>query len=55
METQERDVVAEDAVILAALLYSLGAKNAAPGNGAAAGVESRWKREARLEQVDRSD
>ena len=55
METRERDVVAEDAVILAALLYSHGAKNAAPGNGAAAGAESRWKREARLEQVDRSE
>ena len=54
-ETQERDVVAEDAVILAALLFSLGAKNAAPGNGATARVESRWKREARLEQVDRSE
>jgi acetyl-CoA carboxylase biotin carboxylase subunit len=53
-ETQERDVVAEDAAILAALLHSLGAKDAAPANGTAAQEESRWKREARLEQADRS-
>jgi acetyl-CoA carboxylase biotin carboxylase subunit len=55
MQTQERDVVAEDAAILAALLHSLGAKDAVPANGTAAGAESRWKREARLEQVDRSE
>ena len=55
MQTQERDVVAEDAAILAALLHSLGAKDAAPANGVAAEAESRWKREARLEQVDRSE
>jgi acetyl-CoA carboxylase biotin carboxylase subunit len=55
MQTQERDVVAEDAAILAALLHSLGAKDAAPANGTAAEVESRWKREARLEQIDRSE
>jgi acetyl-CoA carboxylase, biotin carboxylase subunit len=53
--TYERDVVAEDAVILAALLHSLGAKDAAPANGTAAESESRWKREARLEQVNRSE
>jgi acetyl-CoA carboxylase, biotin carboxylase subunit len=55
MQTQERDVVAEDAAILAALLHSLGAKDAAPANGTAAGAESRWKREARFEQVDRGE
>ena len=55
MQTQERDVVAEDAAILAALLHSLGAKDAASANGTAAEAESRWKREARLEQVDRSE
>jgi acetyl-CoA carboxylase biotin carboxylase subunit len=54
MQTLERDVVAEDAAILAALLHSLGAKDAAPANGTAVEAESRWKREARLEQVDRS-
>jgi acetyl-CoA carboxylase biotin carboxylase subunit len=54
-QMQERDVVAEDAAILAALLHSLAAKDAAPANGTAADAESRWKREARLEQVDRSE
>ena len=33
MQAQERDVVAEDAAILAALLHSLGAKDAASANG----------------------
>jgi acetyl-CoA carboxylase biotin carboxylase subunit len=55
MQTQERDVVAEDAAILAALLHSLGAKDTAAANGTAAEAESRWKREARLEQIDRSE
>jgi len=55
MQTQERDVAAEDAAILGALLHSLGAKDAAPANGTAAEAESRWKREARLEQIDRSE
>jgi len=56
IRAQGRDVVAEDAAILAALLHSLGAaKEAAPANGNAAEAESRWKREARLEQVDRSE
>ncbi len=55
MQTQERDVVAEDAAILAALLHSLGARDTSPANGTAAKAESRWKREARLEQVDRSE
>jgi acetyl-CoA carboxylase biotin carboxylase subunit len=54
-QTQERDVVAEDAAILAALLHSHGAKDEPPANGAAAEAESRWKREARFEQIDRSE
>jgi acetyl-CoA carboxylase biotin carboxylase subunit len=53
--SQERDVAAEDAAILAALLHVLGSKPAAPKNGAARETESRWKREACLEQVDRTD
>ncbi len=52
---QGRDETAEDAAILAALLHQLGAKDAAPVNGASATGESRWKRAARLEQVDRSE
>jgi acetyl-CoA carboxylase biotin carboxylase subunit len=55
MQTQERDEVAEDAAILVALLHSLGAKNAVPANGTAAEAKSRWKREARLEQIDRTE
>jgi acetyl-CoA carboxylase biotin carboxylase subunit len=55
MKTQEHDEVAEDAAILAALLHSIGAKDAAPTNGAAADVESRWKRQARFEQIDRTE
>jgi acetyl-CoA carboxylase, biotin carboxylase subunit len=54
-QTQEGDVFAEDAAILAALLHSLGTNDPAPANGASAEAESRWKREARLEQVDRSE
>jgi acetyl-CoA carboxylase biotin carboxylase subunit len=56
INTQERDAVAEDAAIVAALLHSLGAKDAVIANGAAAAeTESRWKREARFEQVDRDE
>ena len=54
-ETQEGDVVAEDAAILGALLHFSDGKDPAPANVAAAESESRWKREARFEQVDRSD
>jgi acetyl-CoA carboxylase biotin carboxylase subunit len=53
--TQDRDEVVEDAAILAGLLHALGAKDVAPTNATAAGTESRWKREARLEQVERSE
>jgi acetyl-CoA carboxylase, biotin carboxylase subunit len=52
---QEHDVVAEDAVILAALLHSLGTNDVTRANGTAAETESRWKREARFEQVDRRE
>jgi len=51
---EDRDAAAEDAAILAGLLHTLGGKDAAPGNGGGAEADSRWKREARLEQVDRS-
>jgi acetyl-CoA carboxylase biotin carboxylase subunit len=54
-QTQGNDMVAEDAAILAALLHSLGTKDAASANGTAAEGESRWKREARFEQVDRTE
>jgi acetyl-CoA carboxylase biotin carboxylase subunit len=55
IQTHEHDVVAEDASILAALLHFLGTKDAAQANGAVAETESRWKREARFEQIDRSE
>jgi acetyl-CoA carboxylase biotin carboxylase subunit len=55
IQTQERDVVAEDAAILAALLHTLGAMDAVSANGSAVEAESRWKREARFEQVDRNE
>jgi acetyl-CoA carboxylase biotin carboxylase subunit len=54
-QSQERGAIAEDAAILAALLHSLGTKDAAPVNGTAPEAESRWKREARFEQIDRSE
>ena len=55
MQTHERDELAEDAAILAALLHTLGAKGGSPATGnAVSETESRWKREARFEQVDRS-
>lgn len=53
-QTRERDSVAEDAAILAALLHFAGSQDKSDANGAAGEVGSRWKREARLEQVDRS-
>jgi acetyl-CoA carboxylase biotin carboxylase subunit len=53
--TQENDVVAEDAAILAALLHSIGVTNSAASKGAALETESRWKREARLGQVYRDE
>ncbi len=55
MHTEERDTVAEDAAILAALLHSLDATSETPPNGTSVETESRWKREARLEQVNRAE
>jgi acetyl-CoA carboxylase biotin carboxylase subunit len=52
---RERDGDAEDAAILAALLHFFCSKDEAPANGTAAESESRWKREARLEQVTRNE
>ncbi len=46
---------AEDAAILAALLHSSAIKLDAPANGEPTETESRWKREARLEQIRRSE
>jgi acetyl-CoA carboxylase biotin carboxylase subunit len=54
IRTQEAGVFDEDAAILAALLHSLSTEDAAPANGTGAETESRWKSEARLEQIDRS-
>jgi acetyl-CoA carboxylase, biotin carboxylase subunit len=55
MRAKGHDAAAEDAAILAALLHSLATKDSAPTNGAGGQTESRWKREARLEQVDRTE
>ena len=54
-QTQEGDVVAEDAAILAALLHSLGANDGRSVNRTTAEAESRWKRAARFEQIDQSE
>ena len=54
IDTLEHDAIAEDAAILAALLHSLNGEYAATVNSAATSMESRWKRVARFEQVDRS-
>jgi acetyl-CoA carboxylase, biotin carboxylase subunit len=54
-KSQGRDETAEDAAILVALLHHLRAKEVVPMNGDSLAAESRWKRAARLEQVDRSE
>ena len=51
----ERDPAAEDAAILAALIHHLDANGATNARSLSAEPESLWKREARLEQVDRSE
>jgi len=51
----EADWVAEDAAILAALLYTLGGNGKVNANGSGPDAESRWKRAARSEQLDRSE
>jgi acetyl-CoA carboxylase biotin carboxylase subunit len=48
------DSDAEDAAILAALLHHSAANGAVPVNSQPTQPESRWKRDARLEQVDRN-
>jgi acetyl-CoA carboxylase biotin carboxylase subunit len=53
-QTAHDDPGAEDAAILAALLHHLGTHDAASANSPAAEPESRWKRAARIDQVDRS-
>ena len=52
-QTQRADSIAEDAAILAALLHSTSSKATTAANNATGEALSRWKREARLEQVDR--
>jgi acetyl-CoA carboxylase, biotin carboxylase subunit len=51
----DAEVAVEDAAILAALLQTLNATASNGSNGARAESESRWKRAARLEQVDRGE
>jgi acetyl-CoA carboxylase biotin carboxylase subunit len=52
---QETDSVAEYAAILAALLLTFGGNGKVNANGSGLDAESRWKRAARLEPVDRSE
>jgi acetyl-CoA carboxylase biotin carboxylase subunit len=54
-KTQERDAPTEDAATIAALLHHFAAKNAAPAPGAVAETQSRWKLQARMEQVQRDE
>jgi len=54
-DSQERDAIAEDAATLAALLHHLGATDAATESADAVETESRWKRQARFEQVQRNE
>jgi len=53
-ETAHDDTAVEDAAIIAALLHHLEAKGATRSISPGTQAESRWKREARLEQVDRN-
>ena len=54
METRDDDSVAEDAAILGALVHSIVSKHTEPASGPGTEKESRWKREARFEQIDRT-
>jgi acetyl-CoA carboxylase biotin carboxylase subunit len=54
MQPKGRDPMAEDAAILAALLHTLGTLDTASATRSRVQTQSRWKREARLEQVDRT-
>ena len=51
----DADAVVEDAAILAALFHQWDALAGSSANRASAEPESRWKRAARLEQVERSE
>jgi acetyl-CoA carboxylase, biotin carboxylase subunit len=53
-KTIQGDPAAEDSAILAALLHHLAANRTASLKSPATQTESRWKRDARLEHVDRS-
>jgi acetyl-CoA carboxylase, biotin carboxylase subunit len=53
-QTGRRGVIAEDAAIIAALLHFASLKSVPSTNGSAPQAESRWKRQARLEQVEQS-
>src|SRR5580692_814459 len=55
MQSQEHDKLAEDAAIVVALLHDLAAKNITHADAATRETESRWKRHARIEQVERSE
>jgi acetyl-CoA carboxylase, biotin carboxylase subunit len=52
-DTHGRDPVAEDAAILAALLHHLASNGGPHADATSHQAESLWKREARLEQIDR--
>lgn len=52
---RERDVIAEDAAIFAALLHRAGATAVGSADTKAGDPESRWKRTARFEQVKPGD
>lgn len=54
-DVQETGSIAEDAAILAALLHMVAGNGKVNANGSGAEAESRWKRAARSEQVDRSE
>jgi acetyl-CoA carboxylase biotin carboxylase subunit len=52
-EKKTEGAAAEDAAILAGLLHHFSSARASHANGAAGETQSAWKRDARLEQVDR--
>jgi acetyl-CoA carboxylase biotin carboxylase subunit len=54
-QTMEKDAVAEDAAALAALLHFLSARKVSRGDESVSETNSRWKRQARTEQIERSE
>jgi acetyl-CoA carboxylase biotin carboxylase subunit len=54
-QTTEKDTVAEDAAALAALLQFLKAQKSSGLDESVAPTKSRWKRQARMEQIERSE